>query len=285
MAKCSDPSCRRNAVVRGMCHSHYNRIIRGLKATGRIRAQKHREPVEYDRSAGCQVLGCGQPVAARGMCWGHYRRELRGMPLFVYLTNRGGKCSAVHFGPAKPSYRVLRMARFAWEIETNFTPEALTGCFLWTGEVYPTGYGHLGSFRDPWGGYAHRAALYFSGVALEPGRSKHVRHLCDNPACVNPRHLAYGTAADNAHDRSARWKREGKKWGTWLRPGAQGEQHSRAKLTSEQVTAMRSELAAGATMHSLAVRYGVADATVQSIKEGRTWRHLLPVPSTSSQAA
>ncbi len=37
----------------------------------------------------------------------------------------------------------------------------------------------------------------------------HVLHLCDNPSCVNPRHLRAGTAKDNAIDRTAKGRTKG----------------------------------------------------------------------------
>lgn len=49
--------------------------------------------------------------------------------------------------------------------------------------------------------YAHRAAwLLFRGPIPAGQVVRHVR--CDDSLCVNPQHLALGTAEDNAHDRA-----------------------------------------------------------------------------------
>ena len=50
--------------------------------------------------------------------------------------------------------------------------------------------------------YVHRIALANRlGVAVE--KLLVVRHLCHNPRCINPEHLAEGTHQDNANDRVA----------------------------------------------------------------------------------
>jgi hypothetical protein len=150
-------------------------------------------------------------IVVKGMCWGHYRRELRGMPMAVALATRDGKkkSSVVKYGCRRPTYREKRLALFEWEVrEARVTPEPMSGCLLWLGDAFPTGYGALGNHRDPWGGYAHRAALYFTGVVLPKGRKFHVRHICDNPGCVAVAHLRLGTAQENMLDREA--KRRGR---------------------------------------------------------------------------
>jgi hypothetical protein len=145
-------------------------------------------------------------IVVKGMCWGHYRRELRGKP-FVPLTRPAGRphASAIRHTCRRPTRHEKRMALFEWWLrEERVSPEPTTGCLLWTGEGFATGYGALGNYSDPWGRYAHRAALYFSGVELPRGRKFHVRHVCDNPGCVAVAHLRLGTALENSQDRDAK---------------------------------------------------------------------------------
>lgn len=43
-----------------------------------------------------------------------------------------------------------------------------------------------------------------SGVSLAAMADLVVRHICDNPRCINPEHLLLGTKADNNRDRAER---------------------------------------------------------------------------------
>src|SRR4051812_38446928 len=54
-------------------------------------------------------------------------------------------------------------------------------------------------------------------------------HTCDNPPCVNPRHLRPGSHAENVVDCQQKGRRV----------QVNGEQHGMAKLTGEQVAEIR----------------------------------------------
>jgi hypothetical protein len=159
----------------------------------------------------CKIPFCKMAVVVKDMCWAHYRRELRGAAVGVSLSVKPGakRASADRYGCQRPTYQQHRIAMFRWWLsEGMVTPEPTTGCLLWFGRTYNFGYGRIGSSRDPWGGYAHRAALHLAGVELPSGTMDfHVRHICNNPACVSLDHLRLGTAKENASDRTARYQR------------------------------------------------------------------------------
>lgn len=72
------------------------------------------------------------------------------------------------------------------------------GCWIWLGTKDKNGYG-IFKVSPHTTTTAHRMAYkLYTG---EPG--PHVRHLCHNRSCVNPGHLASGTAQDNTEDRVA----------------------------------------------------------------------------------
>ncbi len=58
---------------------------------------------------------------------------------------------------------------------------------------------------------AHRLAVLFDG--RDP-TGKVVMHHCDNPHCVNPKHLSVATQKDNARDCTQKGRNPGNKWPT-----------------------------------------------------------------------
>lgn len=170
-----------------------------------------------------------------------------------------------------------------------------TKCWIWTGTVTPnSGYGQLSYANKQWS--AHRLAYTLAKGAIPAGLL--VRHSCANKLCCNPAHLSVGTYKDNADDRerdgnTARGQRtkpwlraRGDRNGGRLHPETrQGERNGRAKLTREDVIAIRAQPRDFKRMPLLAAQYGVSTSTVKQIWSGATWRHLLEPSEAPSEAA
>lgn len=143
------------------------------------------------------------------------------------------------------------------------------GCWLWTGATTHGGYGVLHGPGKK--GKMIRAPRFSYELHYGPVSSDlDILHRCDNPICVRPEHLFTGTAQDNTDDMMAK--------GRYNKPEettAKGEGHGMAKLTEEQVLAMRAEYATGETStRKLAEKYGVSRRAIMFILHREHWKHI-----------
>jgi len=141
-------------------------------------------------------------------------------------------------------------------------------CIEWQKSRNKAGYGTrswLGKNR-----LAHRVAyIEHHGLSLADISGKVIRHKCDNRGCVNPEHLQLGTQADNIKDS---WGR-----GRGVNPSFKGSIHPASKLTESQVSEIRSRYVLKCRNNgcrSLAIEYGVSQATIRDIISRRTWPHI-----------
>src|SRR5688572_12628987 len=156
---------------------------------------------------------------------------------------------------AKVVVGAMMVRRIDWSDSYDVCPD--TGCWMWSKGVDHWGYGKKRHGKKM--AFAHRISYEaHNGTVWD---DMVIMHTCDTPACVNPEHLVQGTNKDNARDASAKGRM------------VHGERHRSAKLTEEQVVSMRRERAAGATVTSLARKYGVGTANVSLTCTGRKWKH------------
>ncbi|OOB91234.1 hypothetical protein B0T42_07360 [Rathayibacter sp. VKM Ac-2630] len=134
-------------------------------------------------------------------------------------------------------------------------------CWEWTAGRTIDGYGRF-RLDQQHRMIASRFALV--RAAGEPSSSmERACHTCDNPPCVNPAHLYWGTEQQNVQDAIDRGRK------------AKGATHGRAKLTDADVLSIRAAVTAGRMLKDLADEFGVSAPTISNIVAGRIWRHLL----------
>lgn len=134
-------------------------------------------------------------------------------------------------------------------------------CWNWTASLWGGGYGQ---FMRKGSRYAHHVSWELTNGSRG---DKCVLHKCDNPRCVNPRHLFLGSLSDNTQD----MMRKGRHRPAVLR----GTEHKRSKLSEHQVRLIRTAYNGGwANGVELARMYGVSSTIIYGIVKGRSWKHV-----------
>lgn len=146
--------------------------------------------------------------------------------------------------------------------EAKYIPEPNSGCWLWEATTNLDGYGRF-RFRGLLMG-AHR----FSMMLYKEQENKNlcVLHRCDNPCCVNPDHLFFGTHLENMRDRA--------KKGRGFIPALKGEAHYNSKFKEVDILDIREYSKQGLKNPVIAKKYGVCTGTIQRIISGGTWKHV-----------
>lgn len=133
-------------------------------------------------------------------------------------------------------------------------------CWLWTRSLDGSGYGNLSVNGRMW--RAHRF-FYYEAFGIDPTGCV-VMHKCDEPKCVNPRHLILGTQRDNIRDRHEKG-----------RSGAcRGDSAPWSILTSERVADLRERFESGENRQALATEFGVSKTQIYRVIKRESWRHI-----------
>lgn len=148
--------------------------------------------------------------------------------------------------------------RFWEKVDQSAGPD---NCWPWT--AGRGRYGHF-KFRGHQVG-AHRFSYLMVRGPIPDGLL--VCHTCDNPICVNPRHLFLGTPLDNMLDKVAK-SRESHKG---PRKQIEGTRNGMAKLTPEQVRSIRGR---ADSRKIIAAEFGVSLSLVSAIRNNKIWKHL-----------
>ncbi|MCL5028284.1 MAG: HNH endonuclease [Bacteroidetes bacterium] len=105
----------------------------------------------------------------------------------------------------------------------------------------------------------HRAIYEDRNKVILPSYIQ-VRHLCDNPQCMNPDHLSIGTAHDNAMDKISHGRQP---YGETIKTSILRESDVIEILTST-----------GLSIMELANKFKVYPDTIRKILNGKRWKHI-----------
>jgi hypothetical protein len=142
-------------------------------------------------------------------------------------------------------------------------------CWLWLAGKNSKGYGRFFTGEKPIS--APRFVLTLMGHDMA---GLETRHSCNNPSCVNPRHLSPGTSQDNTNDRLQ----------TGRSSALRGERNGKTRLTEAIVREIRTRYEAlpknkagqarKGTMKALAAEFGLSYAGLAGIVNGSRWSHI-----------
>lgn len=150
------------------------------------------------------------------------------------------------------------VSRFWEKVDKISTPD---GCWMWTAYKNRQGYGKFATKKNIQV-LAHR----FIWTAMNgpiPGDLV-VCHRCDNPSCVRPDHLFLGTSSDNRRDCIQKRRNN----------SAKGCRQGHAKITEDDVRAIRRRHATGETQDALAKAFGISQSAVSYIVLRVNWKHV-----------
>lgn len=143
----------------------------------------------------------------------------------------------------------------------QFLEEAISSdsqdCIIWPFYKMKNGYGQVGTHDGM--SLAHRyVCTRFHGNP--PKENSQARHLCGNRACVNPKHIRWGSPKQNEDDK--------RNHGTWYKRISNG------KWSESVVKSMREEYDMGVAPKIISKKYNVPWSTVMKIVRRETWKHL-----------
>lgn len=238
------------------------------------------------RLRGCSIPKCSGRHKGRGLCGKHYRRwrkhgdpsvvKDRRPPIKDLAGQRFGKLLVLAITSERKGRCVVWLCRCDCGNESRVRSSHLKDggtttcglshkapvaelfwskvqktdkCWLWTAATNGDGYGLLGGHAC-----AHRVSWRLHKGEIPDGLQ--VLHHCDNPPCVNPKHLFLGTPADNAKDKAVKGR-------------------GRTHISNEQVREIRALYDPNKmTYQKLGEMYGLHPKSVQRMVSGKSRRYV-----------
>lgn len=151
-------------------------------------------------------------------------------------------------------------------LSTRTRKNYTTDCIEWT--LKPTAWGYARINRKSRLYKKYRQQFLHRIVWMEANRASIpegflIMHLCDNPKCLNIKHLLLGTVQDNNRDRTLKGRTK----------NVHGINSPHAKLDNTKVKLLR-KLKGEYTAWFLKDFFSVSPACISALWEGRTWKHV-----------
>lgn len=140
---------------------------------------------------------------------------------------------------------------------SKVTKKSNQECWNWTGVLTDKGYGYIQHNKIRY--LCHRISWL---LAYQKMPKLDLLHSCDNPICVNPKHLREGIQQENIEDMVNRNRQ------------AKGEQAG-SKLTKNNVINIRKLASKGLMYKDIAKIYNVDNSTISVIVNYKSWKHIL----------
>ena len=136
-------------------------------------------------------------------------------------------------------------------------------CWEWQGSRGKASHGQTWAYSKHI--LAHRLSYLLHKGPIPEGLL--VCHSCDNPPCINPKHLFLGTFQDNIDDMMKKGRHAKIK-------GLRGSTNGNSKLNNKQVKAIKKKLKDGVTILKLAKEFKVSRMLLYYIRDGKQWTHI-----------
>jgi len=187
----------------------------------------------------CKIQNCGKRVLAKGLCSMHYSRLRRDGEI--------GDSQSVYGAPLSFLFAALKS-------ETD-------ECIIWPFCRNHRGYGHLTVDNE------HVAAHRFICEKVNGSSTQETNwalHSCGRgeDGCINPRHIKWGSAKQNAKDRDLH--------GT----SNKGERQGNVKITEVECKKIKQLLLNGLSVSEISVKLEISKPIIYGIKSGKTWSWL-----------